>query len=53
MSAPGPSFMSAGKTQENVAPGPTFQRGPQPPTVSSTMERLMRNPMPMPCAFVV
>ena len=42
-----------GKVKWNVAPAPLFAVAHKRPPCDSTMERLMANPMPLPCGLVV
>src|SRR6266852_1791234 len=42
-----------GKVKWNVAPRPSLTAAHKRPPCDSTMERLMANPMPLPCGLVV
>jgi len=44
---------ASGKVKWKVAPRPLFAVAHNRPPCDSTMERLMANPMPLPCGLVV
>lgn len=48
-----PEGAAAGRVKENVAPGPSLGSAQSRPPWASMIERLIANPKPMPCGFVV